>query len=66
MVCHGVEGSWCVPDQAREGLLKQLPHLLEARANGLGGLELGCLIGLGSYGKVYKGAALSKHSDLLL
>ena len=51
----------CAPVQAREGQLKQLPHLLEARANGLGGLELGCLIGLGSYGKVYKGAAHRLH-----
>ena len=55
MHAHAQQWVLCVRPQAREGQLRLLPHLLEARASGLGGLELGCLIGLGSYGKVYKG-----------
>ena len=40
--------------------LELLPHLLESRANDLGGLELQCIIGRGSFGTVYKG--LRPHS----
>jgi hypothetical protein len=45
-----------LPDQARETSLEMLPHLLESRSAEVGGLELGPVIGRGSYGKVYKGA----------
>ena len=43
------------PEQARETTLEMLPQLLESRTAEIGGLELGPVIGRGSFGKVYRG-----------